>query len=72
LQEHIPGVYTDWGEVEKQVNGFSGLLHKKFKDRTSAKQFFDKYWDQGHKEPEDTSEILESDPKNFYEDELPR
>jgi viroplasmin and RNaseH domain-containing protein len=27
-----PGVYTNWGQVETQVNGFSGSLHKKFKD----------------------------------------
>jgi hypothetical protein len=32
----IPGVYSDWGLAEKQVNGFPGSLHKKFRDRGSA------------------------------------
>jgi hypothetical protein len=30
-----PGVYTEWGQAERQVNGFSGSLHKKFKDKKS-------------------------------------
>lgn len=29
---HVPGVYTDWGKVEHQVNGFSGTVHKKLQD----------------------------------------
>jgi hypothetical protein len=34
-----PGVYTDWGNAERQVNGFSGALHKKFKTRKEAQAF---------------------------------
>jgi len=37
----VPGVYTNWSQAEKQVNGFSGSLHKKFKDRASAQKFVD-------------------------------
>ena len=38
-----PGVYTDWGQAERQVNGFSGALHKKFKTRAEARRFVDKW-----------------------------
>ena len=32
-------VYTDWGLAERQVNGYSGAVHKKFQDRERAKKF---------------------------------
>jgi hypothetical protein len=35
----VPGVYTDWGKAERQVNGFSGAVHKKFRDRKRAERF---------------------------------
>lgn len=35
----IPGVYTDWGQAEQQVNGYLGALHKKFQDQLQAKKF---------------------------------
>ena len=34
-----PGVYKDWGDAERQVNGFSGALHKKFKSLREARTF---------------------------------
>jgi hypothetical protein len=39
----VPGVYTDWGLAGRQVNGFSGALHKKFSTRNEAQHFVDKY-----------------------------
>jgi hypothetical protein len=38
-----PGVYTEWGQAGRQVNGFSGALHKKFSTRAEAQRFVDKY-----------------------------
>ena len=35
----VPGVYTDWGMAERQVNGYSGAVHKKFQDRSRAERF---------------------------------
>jgi ribonuclease HI len=35
----IPGVYTDWGQAERKVNGYSGAIHKKFQDQRQAKKF---------------------------------
>ena len=35
----IPGIYTDWGDAERQVNGYSGAVHKKFRDRARAEKF---------------------------------
>ena len=51
-----PGVYTDWGQAERQVNGFSGALHKKFKTRVEAQRFVDKYRTPGRDESEEESE----------------
>jgi hypothetical protein len=51
-----PGVYTDWGQAERQVNGFSGALHKKFKTRVEAQRFVDKYRTKGRDESEGESE----------------
>jgi hypothetical protein len=35
----VPGVYTDWGLAERQVNGYSGAVHKKFQDHKRAEKF---------------------------------
>jgi hypothetical protein len=37
-----PGVYTNWGQVEKQVNRFLGSLQKKFKDQHGSQCFVNK------------------------------
>ena len=36
-----PGVYPHWEDAERQVNGFSGALHKKFKTSKEAQRFVD-------------------------------
>jgi hypothetical protein len=68
----VPGVYTDWGQASKQVNGFSGALHKKFKSRVDGEGFVKKY-----REPEtDGSESSAGPPESESEDssdnELPK
>jgi hypothetical protein len=68
----IPGVYTDWGQAERQVNGFSGSLHKKFKDRFNAQRFVDSYRNHGDAESEDSSGVSGSDPEGFSGDESPK
>ena len=35
----IPGIYTDWGTCSKQVNGFSGAVHKGFSNEGVAAAF---------------------------------
>ena len=52
-----PGVYTDWGEAEKQVNGFSGSLHQKFSDKKRAQRFVDKHRSRKHEDTDDESEV---------------
>jgi len=48
-----PGVYTDWGSAERQVNGFSGALYKKFKTRKEAQHFVDRHHAKPAKDSED-------------------
>jgi hypothetical protein len=50
-------VYTDWGDAEKQVNGFSGSLYQKFKDRKRAQRFVDKHRSRKHEDTDDESEL---------------
>lgn len=33
---HIPGIYTNWSEAEKQIKGFPNHKHKGFNDETDA------------------------------------
>lgn len=40
---HKTGVYRDWPSAEKQVNGFHGAKHKKFKTEEEALAYVDKY-----------------------------
>ena len=64
-----PGVYTDWGQAERQVNGFSGALHKKFKTRAEAQRFVDKYKARNRAESEDESEGPPTDSNGPSSDE---
>jgi hypothetical protein len=64
-----PGVYTDWGQAERKVNGFSGALHKKFKTRVEAQCFVDKYKVQGRDESEEESEGPGTDTDDASSDE---
>ena len=64
-----PGVYTDWGQAERQVNGFSGALHKKFKTRMEAQRFVDKYKVKGRDESEEESEGPGTDTDDASSDE---
>jgi hypothetical protein len=69
-----PGVYTDWGSAEKQVNGFSGALYKKFKARSDAQRFVERHCNRpikssddedgnyGGHVPTDSDEDLEEEP----------
>tara|TARA_R110001599_G_scaffold129873_1_gene304599 strand:+ start:52257 stop:53087 length:831 start_codon:yes stop_codon:yes gene_type:complete len=34
------GIFTTWTECEKQVTGFSGAIHKSFKNRVDAEAYF--------------------------------
>lgn len=36
-----PGIYTNWPDAEKQVTGFNGAVHKKFKSREEAEAFIE-------------------------------
>ena len=36
---HKPGVYADWGEAQKQIQGVRGPKHKKFSTREEAEEF---------------------------------
>jgi hypothetical protein len=68
-----PGVYTDWGQAERQVNGFSGALHKKFKTRVEAQRFVDNYRTKGHDESEGESEGAPTESEDdTSEEEKPR
>jgi viroplasmin and RNaseH domain-containing protein len=60
VRGQIPGVYTKWGDAEKQVNGFSGSLHQKHRDHKGAQKFVDKHCPQ--KEDESASESKGTDP----------
>jgi hypothetical protein len=68
----VPGVYTDWGEAEKQVNGFSGSLHEKFKDRGNARWFVDKYQETKPEESDESSRASGSESESTSGDEIPR
>lgn len=62
----IPGVYTDWGKAERQVNGFLGAIHKTFRDRKRAKRFV-----RDNLQPDEESEDSEEAPsKSKPEDQL--
>lgn len=39
----IPGVYLDWPSAEKQIHGFHGAKHKKFKGEEDALDYIEKY-----------------------------
>jgi hypothetical protein len=64
-----PGVYTKWGEAEKQVNGFSGCLYKKFPERGMAQRFVDKNRTVYESE---ASETTDSDFEDSSEDDRPK
>ncbi|RDI87485.1 hypothetical protein Vi05172_g2261 [Venturia inaequalis] len=36
---HIPGVYTEWPEAQKQITGWKGPRHRKFTTRAEAEAF---------------------------------
>lgn len=36
---HVVGIFTDWTEAEKQVKGFGGAKHKKFRERHEAEAY---------------------------------
>ncbi len=35
----LPGIYTTWNDCKKQVSGFSGAIHKSFKNIKDAQKF---------------------------------
>ncbi|MDO9510423.1 MAG: ribonuclease H family protein [Bacteroidales bacterium] len=37
---HIPGIYTDWNEAEKQVKGFDGAAFKSFSTEAEAREAY--------------------------------
>ncbi|MCY7327983.1 MAG: RNase H1/viroplasmin domain-containing protein, partial [Saprospiraceae bacterium] len=42
---HKPGVYTNWDECKRQVDGFEKAKYKSFEDRAQADQAFQgNYW----------------------------
>jgi len=36
----VPGIYTDWGETKKQVDGFCGAIFKSFTNKDEADEYF--------------------------------
>lgn len=36
---HVPGIYTNWPDTERQVKGFKGAIYKSFKSRKEAEAF---------------------------------
>lgn len=36
---HVPGVYTEWPEAQKQITGWKGPKHRKFTTRAEAEAF---------------------------------
>jgi hypothetical protein len=57
-----PGVYRNWPEMEREINGFPGAMHKKFRDRAKARKYVD---DHRTRDESDDSE----DPSDVSENE---
>jgi hypothetical protein len=68
----VSGVYTNWGQASKQVNGFSGALHKKFKSRVDAERFVKKYREPETNVSESSSGPPESKSEDSSENKLPK
>lgn len=66
-QGHVPGVYTQWSEAQKQVNGYSGAEFKSFLKREEA----DSYISNIPATPVNGNQVIESDEtKNIDNEEL--
>ena len=39
-----PGLYQDWFECSKQVNGYKGDIYKKYKNKQETKAVFLDFW----------------------------
>ena len=68
----VPGVYTNWGQASKQVNGFSGALHKKFKSRVDGEGFVKKYHEPETDGSESSAGPPESESEDSSDNELPK
>jgi hypothetical protein len=68
----VSGVYTNWGQALKQVNEFSGALHKKFKSQVDAERFVKKYREPETDVSENSSGPPESESEDLSENELPK
>jgi len=55
-----PGVYTNWENCKKQVNGYSGPIFKKFSSMTEAEHFI-KYHNSNSKSPTPTVDTSEQE-----------
>jgi hypothetical protein len=68
----VPGVYTDWGQASKQVNRFSGAVHKKFKSCVKAERVVKKYQETETDVSEDSLGPPKSESEDSSDNELPR
>ncbi|MTB49355.1 viroplasmin family protein [Lewinella sp. W8] len=39
---HVPGIYTDWADAKRQIDGYKGAKYKSFTDRRQAEAAFRK------------------------------
>ena len=58
---HSPGVYTKWGDVQKQINGFQHPVFRKFENEDEAREFIKTYTPKPITEFFATTDPLETD-----------
>jgi hypothetical protein len=67
-----PGVYSSWDAASRQVTGFRGGMHKRFRTKAEAKAYVeDNHVDQDSDEWDDSPEPSASESETSFEDEQP-
>jgi Caulimovirus viroplasmin len=61
----------EWRKAKRQVNGFSGAVHKKFRDRKQAEHFVRENC-KSDTESKDSNEATESEGEDLLEKQSPR
>lgn len=66
---HVPGVYTEWSDVERQIKGYSGNSYHGFATETEARAWFEEHKTSPKPQP-DYSRPADRDPyrQSLYPD----
>ena len=58
----IPGIYFDWENTKKQIDGFSGAIYKSFTDKKEADKYYNDNYVVPEKPPSPVFPIFEPPP----------